>query len=141
MHVRLLPCPEMKKIAANHPNPWVRAWPDALAVAGCLALAWFSHWETKDLVWSLWLSSLVVGYAMIVWSIFGPAVFNGAQAWGRSRDAKLGPLAKIVESDCKLLDDFMTKYSFFEHDQPPETSSTYRNRTKLRLISRNSNLV
>ncbi|MEO5959660.1 MAG: DUF6498-containing protein [Opitutaceae bacterium] len=60
---------------------WAGAWPDALAFAGGLALAWFARWETTDLVWSLWLSSLVVGYATIVWSIFGPAVFIGTKAW------------------------------------------------------------
>jgi hypothetical protein len=53
---------------------WAAAWPDALAFAGGLALAWFSRWQSKDLVWSLWLSSLLVGYATIVWSIFGPVV-------------------------------------------------------------------
>lgn len=51
-------------------NRWVKAWPDALAFAAGLALAWFNEWQTKDLVWSLWLSSLLVGYAMIVWDIF-----------------------------------------------------------------------
>ena len=69
----------MKALAANRLSPWVRAWPDALAFAGGLALAWFGDWDTKDLVWSLWLSSLVVGYAMIVWSIFGPAAFLRAK--------------------------------------------------------------
>ncbi len=53
---------------------WQSSWPDALAFAGGLALAWFNDWQTKDLVWSLWLSSLVVGYAMIVWGIFGPVL-------------------------------------------------------------------
>lgn len=74
---------------------WAGAWPDALAFAGGLALAWFGRWDTKDLVWSLWLSSLVVGYAMIVWSIFGPAVFIGTQAWGERamlHDTPKGPL-------------------------------------------------
>lgn len=60
---------------------WVRAWPDAMAFAAGLALAGFNHWETKDLVWSLWLSSLLVGYAMIVWSIFGPGVFIVTKVW------------------------------------------------------------
>lgn len=46
---------------------WLQAWPDALAFAGGLAVAWFARWETTDLVWSLWLSSLVVGYATILW--------------------------------------------------------------------------
>lgn len=46
---------------------WAGAWPDALAFAGGLSLAWWLKWETTDLVWSLWLSSLVVGYATILW--------------------------------------------------------------------------
>lgn len=48
---------------------WADTWPDALAFVVGLGLAWFLRWETTDLVWSLWLSSLVVGYAMIVWTI------------------------------------------------------------------------
>jgi len=63
------------------PSRWVQAWPDALAFAGGLGVAWFAEWETGDLVWSLWLSSLVVGYAMIVWMIFRPAVWIGQKAW------------------------------------------------------------
>jgi hypothetical protein len=53
---------------------WTSAWPDALAFAAGLAMAWRARWTTTDLVWSLWLSSLVVGYATIVWTIFRPAV-------------------------------------------------------------------
>ncbi|MBA3848541.1 MAG: hypothetical protein C0502_00915 [Opitutus sp.] len=53
---------------------WAGAWPDALAFATGLALARVFRWETRDLVWSLWLSSLLVGYAMILWSIFSPVV-------------------------------------------------------------------
>ena len=53
---------------------WVSAWPDALAFVAGLALAWYGQWQTRDLVWSLWLSSLLVGYAMIVWSIFGSSL-------------------------------------------------------------------
>lgn len=48
---------------------WAGAWPDALAFAGGLAVAWFARWETTDLIWSLWLSSLVVGYAIILWNL------------------------------------------------------------------------
>lgn len=60
---------------------WVKAWPDALAFAGGIGVAWFAGWNTTDLVWSLWLSSLVVGYAMIVWMLTGPLrefAFNAA---------------------------------------------------------------
>ena len=73
---------------------WAGAWLDALAFAGGLALAWFGRWETKDLVWSLWLSSLVVGYAMIVWGVSAPLrelVGNIA----RDRSDVPGPGAKV----------------------------------------------
>ena len=42
-------------------------------VAG-LALAWALGWRAGDLVWCLWLSSLSVGYALILWNIFHPVV-------------------------------------------------------------------
>lgn len=51
---------------------WAEAWPDALAFAGGLVLAWRGDWQTGDLIWSLWLSSLVIGYALIVWSLTAP---------------------------------------------------------------------
>ena len=66
----------------NNSSRWVEAWPDALAFMGGLAVAWWAGWATSDLVWSLWLSSLVVGYAMIVWMIFTPAVFLGQKMAG-----------------------------------------------------------
>jgi len=67
--------------ASPTPVRWAKAWPDALAFGTGLALAWFGGWQTKDLVWSLWLSSLLVGYAMIVWMIFSPALFIATNAW------------------------------------------------------------
>lgn len=36
-----------------------------------LGLAWALDWQTRDLVWGLWLSSLVIGYASIVVGILG----------------------------------------------------------------------
>jgi hypothetical protein len=58
-----------KAVAADK-NRWQTVWPDALAFLVGLGIAWISGWGTGDLIWSLWLSSLVVGYAMIVWTIF-----------------------------------------------------------------------
>ncbi len=58
---------------------WHDAWPDALAFASGLTLAWLFEWQTRDLVWSLWLSSLLVGYAMIIWSIFRPGAVMAAR--------------------------------------------------------------
>lgn len=77
-------------------SKWRDTWPDVLAFGAGLALAWRFRWETTDLVWSLWLSSLLVGYAMIVWTIFGPAVYVATKAWtGREllKDAPAGAMA------------------------------------------------
>ena len=51
---------------------WGSAWPDAAAFLLGLGVAWFAGWDTTDLVWSLWHSSLVVGYAVLVWSVTRP---------------------------------------------------------------------
>lgn len=70
----------------NTASRWASAWPDALAFALGLGVARFAGWTTTDLVWSLWLSSLVVGYSMIVWMIVRPAL---AIARGATRNADL----------------------------------------------------
>ncbi|HUR56256.1 MAG TPA: DUF6498-containing protein [Opitutaceae bacterium] len=57
---------------APAPEGWSGAWPDAVAFALGLAMAWWFGWNTTDLVWSLWLSSLVVGYALIVRNVSAP---------------------------------------------------------------------
>lgn len=53
---------------------WLSAWPDAVGFVAVLAIAWWAGWNAGDLVWSLWLSSLVVGYSTILWMIGQPAV-------------------------------------------------------------------
>lgn len=60
------------------PSRWIQAWPDLLAFLLGLGLAWSLQWKTRDLVWSLWLSSLLVGYAMLVWGIFSGILFEAA---------------------------------------------------------------
>src|SRR5690349_780281 len=60
---------------------WHSAWPDAAAFATVLALAWWLRASATDLVWSLWLSSLVVGYAIILWAILRPALVVAILAW------------------------------------------------------------
>ncbi len=54
----------------------LRIAPDVLAFAGWLAIAWYFNWETRDLVWSLWLSSLVVGYLTILSALAAGAVIG-----------------------------------------------------------------
>jgi hypothetical protein len=60
---------------------WSSAWPDALAFTVGLAVAWWARWEAGDLVWSLWLSSFVVGSSIIVWTIARPAFEMGRGVW------------------------------------------------------------
>jgi hypothetical protein len=77
------------------PSPtqrWTSAWPDLIAFALGLGVAWAMGWTTTDLVWSLWLSSLVVGYTMIVWSIIQPAIELGGLVLRARRTAEPGPV-------------------------------------------------
>ena len=60
---------------------WTSSWPDAVAFAIGLAVAWWTRWSAGDLIWSLWLASLVVGYATIVWMIVQPATEFARLAW------------------------------------------------------------
>jgi hypothetical protein len=60
---------------------WLSSWPDAVAFVVGLAVARWTGWNAGDLVWSLWLSSLVVGYSTIVWMIAQPAAALALASW------------------------------------------------------------
>jgi hypothetical protein len=60
---------------------WLSSWPDILAFVAGLGVARWAGWNSGDLVWSLWLSSLVVGYSTIVWMIAQPALELGLASW------------------------------------------------------------
>jgi hypothetical protein len=83
-------------VTSSTSSRWRETWPDALAFAAGLGMAWVFRWQTTDLVWSLWLSSLLVGYAMIVWSIFRPAVYLGIKASGGRADLPGLPVGKMA---------------------------------------------
>ena len=53
-----------KRLHFNRPGPEVVL--NLLAFAIGLALAYALDWQARDLIWSLWLSSLVTGYLTIV---------------------------------------------------------------------------
>lgn len=53
----------------------LRIFPDILAFAGGLCVAYFLKWDTTDLVWSLWLCSLVLGYLTLLSALAGGAYF------------------------------------------------------------------
>ncbi len=65
---------------------WRTAGPDLLAfIAGLIGAAW-AGWNTSALVWSLWLSSLVIGYVSIVVAILrGAWTANAEKAGQRSK--------------------------------------------------------
>ena len=67
-----------------------------MAFALGLVVAWWQKWNTTDLVWSLWLSSLVVGYLLIVWMVTRPlreTLWGVASARG---DVEAGLASKAV---------------------------------------------
>jgi hypothetical protein len=59
--------------------PLGKILPDLLAFVGGLGIAWMLGWRTTDLVWSLWLCSLVLGYLTIL-STIGGGVYLGVAA-------------------------------------------------------------
>ena len=69
------------------PQPRPSFWPELLAFALGLAAAALTGWDTAGLVWSLWLSSLVLGYLTIVLTI------------GRMMRSGTSKLAKEIPSE------------------------------------------
>ena len=92
---------------------WSDAWPDALAFAAGLGLAWYFQWQVRDLVWSLWLSSLVIGYAMIVWSIFGAGIFVAVKGWGQRDKFPNEPRGPMLAGGAVLLAGGLFLLAFF----------------------------
>jgi hypothetical protein len=74
---------------------WGRILPDALAFAMGLSVAWIQGWKTTDLVWSLWLSSLVVGYLTIL-STIGGGVYMGVRVISHHEFPKKHRLTAIL---------------------------------------------
>jgi hypothetical protein len=72
-------------------RPWSSALPDLLAFLVGLAVVWVRGWSTTDLIWSLWLSSLVVGYALIVWAVLQPALELLGLGWRHRAEVEASP--------------------------------------------------
>ena len=70
---------------------WLSAWPDALAFAIGLGVARWAGWTAGDLIWSLWLSSLVVGFATIVWIIAEPTLALTFLIWRYRKESLSTP--------------------------------------------------
>ncbi len=102
---------------AASPSSWQSAWPDALAFVLGLGVAWFGGWNTTDLVWSLWLSSFVVGYAVLVWSITRPlrgwASGGGGEVVGIPFGQGAAGLAVLIGGSLFLLAFFTVHFGGF----------------------------
>jgi hypothetical protein len=72
--------------AEKSQSAWASSCPDAIAFVFGLAVARALGWATTDLVWSLWLSSLVVGYSTIVWMIARPTFSVMKSGWRARAD-------------------------------------------------------
>jgi Family of unknown function (DUF6498) len=105
----------MNEVAVGTLPEWREVWPDLLAFVAGLGMAWYFVWQSTDLIWSLWLSSLLVGYAMIVWDIFGPAlgVVREARANGGSLAAQGAVGAVFFGGGLFLLAFFTFHFGFF----------------------------
>ena len=69
---------------------------DFAAFAGTVAIAAIQQWQAKDLVWSLWISSLIIGYAFIVTSalsVFFRPLTPNSEAAGDARRSLLAALS------------------------------------------------
>jgi hypothetical protein len=73
------------------PRTWSSAVPDLLAFVVGLAIVYVRGWSTTDLIWSLWLSSLVVGYALIVWAVLQPALELLGLGWRHRAEVETSP--------------------------------------------------
>jgi hypothetical protein len=73
------------------PRAWHSALPDLVAFLVGLAVVWAQGWNTTDLIWSLWLSSLVVGYALIVWALLQPALELLGLGWQHRAEVEASP--------------------------------------------------
>src|SRR5437868_15249831 len=91
-----LPLSRSSMFASSSSDSWTSSWPDAAAFALGLAVAWWAGWNTGDLVWSLWLSSFVVGYATIVWMIAHPSLDLGITAWRERAAVGADPRSIII---------------------------------------------
>ena len=70
---------------------WKAFGPNFLAFVIGLALAYFLDWQLTDLVWTLWLSSLVVGYLTILATVAGGAYFGVRMMQQPEFDSSLRP--------------------------------------------------
>src|SRR4051812_272635 len=86
---------QLEKGAEEAGIDWRSGWPDAIAFVLGLAVARWANWNAGDLIWSLWLSSVVVGYTTIVWIIANPAIILSILAF-RERNNPVNSTGALI---------------------------------------------
>ena len=73
---------------------------DALAFIGVLAMAVYSQWSAKDLLWGLWISSLSIGYLTLLAGFLGHArhggLMNGQSGPDAGKKEKTAPPGAVL---------------------------------------------
>ena len=70
------PAPIGNRNAHEQPSLGGRIIPDVVAFGLGLGMAYYLKWKTSDLVWSLWLCSLVLGYTTLLSTMAGHATIG-----------------------------------------------------------------
>ena len=61
--------PALHGVPIQTSTGWISAWPDALAFAGGLAIAWTFRWQTRDLVWNFLVYAIVYAVYFFPWRL------------------------------------------------------------------------
>lgn len=67
---------------------------DLLLFTATVYAAWWNHWQVADLAWSLWISSLTLGYLFILVSIVGTVIHGPANIFKTKPSEKDGQESK-----------------------------------------------
>ncbi len=88
------PAPISSRSAHEQSSLGWRLIPDVIAFGLGLGMAYYLKWMTSDLVWSLWLCSLVLGYTTLLSTMAGHAIV-GLQRIRKSSASKHRALAVV----------------------------------------------
>ncbi len=61
---------------------------DIVVFAGTVAFAVYQNWTAKDIIWSLWITSLVLGYSFIIFSSLTIFLYDKARSSGNIKSYK-----------------------------------------------------
>jgi hypothetical protein len=106
------------------PRSWRSAVPDLVAFLLGLGVAWALRWRTADLIWSLWLSSFVVGYALIVWSLAEPALELLGLGWAHRDEVRASPAAKDPRQIAALAAIALVGGVFYSRSSPSTSAAS-----------------